>query len=172
MPMKNSDEESGSGMGDELETERDAAVERRRSRDHGYTLTEVLAAVALMSIAIVPIILAAGVSIKASSQTRDLSRMETVLANAADRVNRATEGCDYLIYAQAATLSEWNDKTLATLTYQHYEPAASASTPGQWKPDACVDGIRTPGLVQMVTIKITSPDHKHTRTIQVVKSDV
>jgi hypothetical protein len=125
-----------------------------------------------MSIAIIPIILAASVSIKASSQTRNLSRMETVLANAADRVNRAAEGCDYLIYAQAATLSEWNDKSLATLTYQHYEPAASAATPGLWKPDACVDGVRTPGLVQMVTIKITSPDHKHTRTIQVVKSDV
>ena len=159
-------------MGQDLGNERDGAVRPEPRRDAGYTLTEVLAAVALMSIAIVPIILAAGVSIKASSQTRNLSRMETVLANAADRVNRAAEGCDYLIYAQAATLSEWNDKTLATISYQHYEPAASAATAGVWKPDACVDGIRSPGLVQMVTITITSPDHTRTRTIQVVKSDV
>jgi len=125
-----------------------------------------------MGIAIIPIILAAGLSLRTSSQSRNLGRIETVLANAADRVNRAAEGCDYLIYAQAATLAEWNDKSLATVSYQHYEPAASAATGGTWQPDACVDGVRTPGLVQMVTISVTSPDHSHIRTIQVVKSDV
>lgn len=159
-------------MGHELEADRETQGHSGPRRDAGYTLTEVLAAVVLMGIAIIPIILAAGLSLRTSSQSRNLGRIETVLANAADRVNRASEGCDYLIYAQAATLAEWNDKTLATVSYQHYEPAASAATGGNWKPDACVDGVRTPGLVQMVTITVTSPDHTHTRTIQVVKSDV
>lgn len=159
-------------MGQELETGCDGEGVDRPRRDAGYTLTEVLAAVVLMAIAIIPIILAAGLSLRTSSQSRNLGRIETVLANAADRVNRASEGCDYLIYAQAATLAEWNDKTLATVTYQHYEPAASAATDGEWTTGACVDGVRTPGLVQMVTITITSPDHTHIRTIQVVKSDV
>ena len=159
-------------MGHELEADRERQGESGSRRDAGYTLTEVLAAVVLMGIAIIPIILAAGLSLRTSSQSRNLGRIETVLANAADRVNRAAEGCDYLIYAQAATLAEWNGKSLATVSYQHYEPAASAATGGTWQPDACVDGVRTPGLVQMVTISVTSPDHSHTRTIQVVKSDV
>ena len=75
-------------------------------RDAGFSLTEVIVAVLLMSIAVVPIMLAAGVSVRSSTQSRTLARVETVLANAADRVNRAPEGCDYGIYVQAAALAE------------------------------------------------------------------
>jgi len=101
-------------MGHELEADRERQGESGSRRDAGYTLTEVLAAVVLMGIAIIPIILAAGLSLRTSSQSRNLGRIETVLANAADRVNRAAEGGYYLIYAMAATLAEWNEKSLAT----------------------------------------------------------
>lgn len=141
-------------------------------RDAGYSLTEVLVAVVLMSIAIIPILLAAGLSVRTSSQSRNLARMETVLANAADRVNRASEGCDYKIYVEAAALAEKWNPSQASVSYQYYVPAASAANPGTWQAGACPDGVRTPGLVQMVTISITSPDGKNIRSIQVVKSDV
>jgi Tfp pilus assembly protein PilV len=141
-------------------------------RDAGFSLTETIVAVLLMSIAVVPIMLAAGVSVRASSQSRTLTRMETVLANAADRVNRATEKCDYWMYVQAAAIAEgWKDSQM-TVGYQYYEPTALASAAGTWQTGACPNGIRSDGLVQMVTISATSPDGKTTRTIQVVKSDV
>ena len=141
-------------------------------RDAGYSLTEVLVAIVLMSIAIIPILLAAGLSVRTSSQSRNLARMETVLANAADRVNRASEGCDYKIYVEAAALAEHWDPSQASVSYQYYVPADAASVGGDWLAGACPDGVRTPGLVQMVTISITSPDGNNIRSIQVVKSDV
>ncbi len=140
--------------------------------DAGFSLTEVIVAVLLMSIAVVPIMLAAGVSVRSSSQSRNLARVETVLANAADRVNRAPEGCDYTIYVQAAALAEGWAAGQATATYQYYEHAASATQPGTWKAGACPGGVRPDGLVQMVTISIQSPVSNTLRTIQVVKSDV
>ena len=76
-------------MGDELE--RGATRKRRRSsrRDAGFTLTEVIIAVTLMSTAVVPIMLAGLLTVRTSGQSRSLTRIDTVLANAADRVNRA-----------------------------------------------------------------------------------
>lgn len=141
-------------------------------RDAGFTLTEVIVAVVLMSTAIVPIMLAGLLSVRTSSQSRSLTRIETVLANAADRVNRAPNGCDYKVYVEAAAISEGWSPTQATVSYQYYSPAASAGNPGTWAPGACLNGVRTPGLVQMVTIGITSTDGRVIRTIQVVKSDV
>jgi hypothetical protein len=44
--------------------------------------------------------------------------------------------------------------------------------PGTWMNGGCPNGVRPPGLVQMVRITVTSPDGRVTRTIQVVKSDV
>jgi Tfp pilus assembly protein PilV len=159
-------------MGLRLEHELNDRPAVARRGDDGFSLTEVIVAVLLMSAAVVPIMLAAGVSVRASAQSRSLTRMETVLANAADRVNRATEGCDYWMYVQAAALAEgWKDSQMK-VTYQYYEPAALASAAGTWKAGPCINGIRPDGLVQMVTISATSTDGRTTRTIQVVKSDV
>jgi hypothetical protein len=37
---------------------------------------------------------------------------------------------------------------------------------------ACVDGVITPNMVQSITITITAPGSKVSRSMQVVKSDV
>ncbi len=140
--------------------------------DAGFSLTEVIVAVLLMSIAVVPIMLAAGVSVRSSTQSRSLARVETVLANAADRVNRAPEGCDYDIYVQAAALAEGWDVSAVTASYRYYTHAASATQAGTWTAGACPGGVRPDGLVQMVTISVQSPIGNSLRTIQVVKSDV
>ncbi len=140
--------------------------------DSGFTITEVIVAVVLMATAIVPIMLAGLVTVRTSSQTRTLARVETVLANAADRVNRAPNGCDYSIYVQAAALAEGWQPSQATVSYQYYTPAASASSAGTWSAGACPNGVHTAGLVQLVTIGVTTPSGNVLRTIQVVKSDV
>lgn len=159
-------------MGNELEPLPTESGPARRGRDAGFSLTEIIIAVALMALIVVPIMLAAGLSVRTSSQSRTLSRVETVLANAADRVNRAPEGCDYTVYVQAAALAEGWDASHATVAYQYYTPAATANVGGTWTAGACPNGVRPAGLVQMITIGITSGDGKTLRTIQVVKSDV
>ena len=128
MPMNTTDEESGSGYGPRARTTGQHEHVAPRRRDAGYSLTEVLVAVVLMAVAVLPILMAAGVSVRTSAQSRTLARMETVLANAADRVNRAGEGCDYAIYVQAAVLAEGWQPSQFTVTYQYYEPAASAAS--------------------------------------------
>ena len=146
--------------------------------DDGFSLVETLVAMVLMSVAVIPLMIAGIVSIKASAQTRNVAKVETVLANAADRVNRAGEGCDYHEYVQAAAQSQGWEPDRVTVSYQYYVPAAdSPVTLGTWVTPpvalgACPGAQRTDGLVQKVTITVTSPDNKIERTIVVVKSDV
>lgn len=142
------------------------------TRDAGFSLAEAIVAVALMALAVVPIMLAAALTVRTSSQSRTLARVETVLANAADRVNRAPESCDYSVYVQAAALAEGWQSSQTAVAYQYYVPAASATQAGTWQTGACPNGVRTAGLVQMVTITLTGPDARTVRTIQVVKSEV
>jgi len=156
-------------------------VARRRStrrRDEGFSLTEVVIAVALMGIIIVPLMSATFTSVAASSTSRQVAEIETVLQNAADRVNRAPVGCDYDLYVKAAAQSKGWDGNLASATYEYYVPGSSAraADAGSWASGGCpiVDGlpVRTAGLVQLVTITITTDTGLVTRTIKVVKSDV
>lgn len=152
--------------------ERDDQAATPPTRDAGFSLAEAIVSVALMALAVVPIMLAAALTVRTSSQSRSLARVETVLANAADRVNRAPESCDYSVYVQAAALAEGWDSSQTAVSYQYYEPAASATQSGTWQTGACPNGVRPDGLVQMVTITLTGPDARTVRTIQVVKSEV
>lgn len=130
--------------------------------------------IVLISLVIIPIIDATFTSVKASSTVREVAEVETVLQNAADRVNRAPTLCDYNVYVQAAALAKGWQASQATAVYQYYEPGSSAlaSTPGTWQSGACPGGTRTPRLIQLVTITITSESGSINRSIQVVKSDV
>lgn len=140
--------------------------------DRGNTLVEVIVAVTLIAVAVVPMMVASWTLVRSSSQGRARARVETVLGNAADRVNRAPEQCDYAIYAQAAVLAEGWSTSQVTATYEWYEPGASAQVQGTWHTGACPDGVRPDGLVQRVDIRVTSPDGAVSKSIQVVKSDV
>ena len=148
-------------------------------RDTGFGLVEVLVAVVLIAMAVVPLMMAGVVSIKVSGRTNVVSKTETVLANAADRVNRAGEGCDYGVYAEAAALAQGWTADRVAVNYAYFvpdEPAANASgspvTAGHWEAGACPGTQRPEGLVQKVTISVHSPDDTVTRSIVVVKSDV
>jgi prepilin-type N-terminal cleavage/methylation domain-containing protein len=144
--------------------------------DRGFTIVEVVMTIVLIALTILPILDATFTSIRASSTVREVAEVETVLQNAADRVNRAPTRCDYTQYIQAAALSEGWHANQVSAVYQYYVPGTSAlaATPGHWENNACPGDpmTRTPRLIQMVTITVRSETGSINRSIQVVKSDV
>lgn len=152
--------------------------DQRLTRDGGFSVIEIVITIALMAIAILPLMDATLTSVRASSTAREAAEIETVLANAADRVNRAGTRCDYAIFAEAAAQSKGWQASTVTLAYQHYVPgpSARAEDAGVWASGACpiVNGspTRTPRLIQLVTVSITSPSGDVSRSVKVVKSDV
>jgi prepilin-type N-terminal cleavage/methylation domain-containing protein len=155
-----------------LESAGTGSSQRSHCRDAGFTLVEAVVAIALMSIVVVPVLGAVITSIDASSRGRSAAQIETVIVNAADRVNRAPTSCGYVDYVRAALGSQQWDPELATVVEEHYVPAAQPNQAGEWAPGACVIDSPSELLVQRVTIRVSSPDGKVNRQIQVVKSDV
>ena len=145
---------------------------RSRRRDAGFSLVEIVISITLMGTVVVAIIGAVRTLVVASSVGREAAQVETVIVNAADRVNRAPKRCDYTVFVQAAVQSQGWQADSASVSHDRYVPAASPIGQGQWVPGACEIDSPTDLLVQRVTITITSPDGKVRRNIQVVKSDV
>jgi Tfp pilus assembly protein PilV len=169
--------------GERLRRSRHVRMHARGARsagDEGFTLVEVVITISLIAMTIIPILDATFTSIKASATAREVSEVETVLQNAADRVNRAPTLCDYKIYVEAAAIAKGWQATQASASYQYYVPGATAlaGSPGTWTAsgttatEACPGGNRTARLVQLVTITVRSDSGTINRTIQVVKSDV
>ncbi len=156
---------SVSARGVSSEPERDEA-------DRGFSLIDIVCSISLIGIVMIPMINSTFTAVAASSTARQVAEIETVLQNAADRVNRAPTACDYAIYIEAAAQSKDWDPSRATATYQYYVPGASATVNGTWAPGGCPNDVRTAGLVQLVTITIINDTGAITRTINVVKSDV
>lgn len=146
---------------------------RRRPRDRGITLTEIVITVALMSIVVVAMMSVVTSSIRVSSTSRAAARVETAIVNTADRINRADNTkCDYTVYAQAAMQTEGWSSSQVQVTHQYWDPDTGSWQP--WDPAVnCPSGSTPPaGIVRKVTIRITSPNGEITRSIEVVKSDV
>lgn len=146
----------------------------RAGRDRGFSIVEVVVTITLMAMVLVPIMSAVVMSIRASSQGRSASEVETTLVNAADRVNRATKRCDYLPVVRAAVQTRGWNPDLASVTQERYVPGATPAEPGGgWIAGACeLNTAPAAGLVQRVIITITSPDGHIQREIQVVKGRV
>ena len=142
-------------------------------RDRGFSLVEMVVTVALVGIAMIPLMIAAWTLVSNSSYNRNSTRVATALSNAADRVNRATESCDYTIFMEAAVLAQDWDVSQVSATYMWYEPDdASALAPGIWHTGACPAAGYTDGLVQLINITVRSPDGDVQRSIQVIKSKI
>ena len=145
--------------------------------DSGFTLIELLVTIVIIATAVLAVLASVQTNIIASSRSRSAARVESVIVNVADRINRAPNTCDYTIYATAAVLTEQWPESSVSITQQHYDflkydPSAAAS--GTWTAGACASDLTSPPdlLVQKISIKVTSPDGNVTRTIEVVKSDV
>jgi hypothetical protein len=147
-------------------------MRERASRDDGFSIIEIVALIAVMAIVLVPVTDACIGAIRASSMTTDIAQIETILQNAADRVNRAPKACDYTVNAQAASQQVGWSKEQVVVTQKHFVPGANPKVPGTWAPGACVGSLPTELLVQLVTVKVTSPNGNVSRTIEVVKSDI
>lgn len=152
-----------------------------RPRDRGHTLVEIVITITLLAIVVVPILNAVYSSIEASSRSRSAAQVETLVVNAADRVNRAPKACDYYSYARAAVLSRgWDESSVTGFEQAYYAPSMSdpaqvdLSQPGNWVFGSTACRLDEPSEleVQLVRIQISSPDGKVSRTIEVVKSDV
>lgn len=141
-------------------------------RDDGTTIVEVLMAIVLVAIAVVPIMVASWTLVRTTNINRYSAKVETILGNAADRVNRAPSSCDYHIYYEAAALAQGWSTDRVSASYQWYEPSATFPDAGTWHAGACPDGLLTDGLVQRVDLTVASPDGRLQRSIQVVKSDI
>ena len=130
----------------------------------------------LIGLVVVPLMIASATSVTASSRKREASETETVLQNAADRLNRALPQCDYTPYLEAALKAKGWDPALITATYEYYQPGTSvlAANPGSWVPLACPPPgtSRPPMLIQRLTITVQSPSHWIKQTIRVIKNDV
>jgi prepilin-type N-terminal cleavage/methylation domain-containing protein len=140
--------------------------------DRGFTLVEIVMTISIMGIVMVPLMNAVITSLRTSATNGNRALVETAIQNAADRVNRAPQGCTYNVYVQAAAQSQGWAAGQASAAYQHWQPGPTPTDQGQWVAGSCVGPDPTADLVQLVTITMTSPDGKLNRTIQVVKSRV
>ena len=148
----------------------------RPRRDRGFTLVEVIISIALMALLVVPILLSVQATIRASTLSREAAQVETVLVNAADRVNRATPTCNakgYEDYVIAAVFSHgwWHGQpevVAGGVRHEYYDPTQSPP----WVPGICPQvGHNDKHVIQRVSITVTSPEHGVSRNIEVVKSD-
>ena len=128
--------------------------------------------ITITAIILVPTMDAVIATIRAGTSNTNFSDVETVLQNAADRVNRAPKSCDYTQYAQAAAQTNGWSASTTNVLQQHYVPGSSSTVLGSWAASACDAAVTTPPdlAVQLVTITVTSPDGKFQKTLQVVKS--
>lgn len=145
-----------------------------RTDDRGFTVVELAITIALLGVVVVPFLLSTTVGIKSSGVSRVVAEVNTVLQNAADRVNRADPGtCHYTSIVQAAAIEHgWSpDRASAIEREWKAGPTPRAGDPGEWVLPTC-SGIPDPTLIQRVDITVSSPDGKVTRKLQMVKSDV
>jgi prepilin-type N-terminal cleavage/methylation domain-containing protein len=143
------------------------------ARDAGFTLTEILMTVVLMGTVLMAVMNASITGIRSSSGSAFASQVETVLQNAADRVNRAPQSCAYSSFVRAAAQSVHWDGDQVTATYHWYVPGTAANVQGSWGGDgstAC-DPADPGHNVQLISITVTSPDGNFTRELKVVKDD-
>lgn len=147
--------------------------------DAGFSLVEMVVTVTLMGIAMIPILIAAMSLVKTSSFDRNATKVATVLANAADRLNRTPESCDAIRYrgvVVAAVSAQWQEhdepESLVTTDYSYFVPGPTVSDAGTWAAGLCPPNALAKDVVQMVNIGVTSPDGQVHRSMQVVKSKI
>lgn len=140
---------------------------RRERADRGSTLIEIVIAISLTTLVVIPMMAAVRTSITASVVNKGAATAETAIVDAADRVNRAPQSCDYTQYAQASVQTKGWTPDRAQVTHQHYDPVSDT-----WQDGGCRFASPTEDLVQKITITITVPSGDVSRSIQVVKSNV
>jgi hypothetical protein len=145
-------------------------------RDAGVTFVETVLTVVLIGVVIVPVLAAVRSAIKTSTVVESAAQVETVLIDAADRVHRSPNGgsggCSFTGDAQAAAESVGWPAASVTVRHEYLDEAGQWTTGTVPALPACPDGLNRLGLAKRITITVTDPDGRVSRTIQMVKSDV
>lgn len=141
----------------------------RPPQDAGVTLIEIVIAIVLLGTVVVGLLAAVGTSIRSSSTAYDGAEIETVLLNAADRVARAPQLCEYEAYADAAALSqEWSTSRISASVQLLVADTGNPSS--DWGPQPCPADVG-PFDVQRIVVTATTSGGI-TRSMTVVKSSV
>jgi len=140
--------------------------ETRRSGGRGFATVEIVISIVLIGSVLASILTAVRVNILTSSVVQDAAQLETVLLNAADRVDRATiRDCDYQNEVAAGAPAGFVITVFEEMLVDN--PIGNPAT--DWIP--CAVPIQAFD-VERLTITATSADGRITRTMMVVKSDV
>lgn len=146
----------------------------RPGADAGVTFIEIVITIALMGIIVVPILLATITAIKSSKVSEQAAQVETLLVNAVDRVNRTTRDeskCDFSSQVSAAVETAGWPASNATVVQEFLNGSGTWEIGASGTACPPVTGY-SPGLVQRITVTITSLDGDVTRSLQVVKGDL
>ncbi len=144
-----------------------------RSRDRGVTLIEIVITITLLGVIVVPILVAVATSVRSSRVSEDSAQVETLLVNAVDRVNRATRGdfpCNLTSPVVAAV--ETVGWPASSVQVDHHYLDVNEVWQSDASGTACPGGAFQNGIVQRITITITSPDEGLTRSLQVIRGDI
>lgn len=159
--------------------------DRRRTRDVGQSLIEVLIVILLMGLVVTAILGALRVTTQASGIDRDHAIAFSWLQAASDEIyrqprvpcNTATDPiATYTSYAQAATRPPSWVTSAAHIEVISVE-YLGRSTPDadfEWDASFCFEGgvyLESPLYTQRVTIEATSPSGDLVKTLQMVKNE-
>lgn len=142
--------------------------------DQGSSFIEILVTIVLLGTVVIAVLTAVRTSVRVSQVNAEAARVETVLLDAVDRVNRAdrtTFPCDLTPPVVAAVEVQGWDPGSAVVEQWYLD--GGVWTTGMGATPACPGdpGQLTQGLIQRIKISVTGPDGL-SRSIQVVKSDV
>jgi type II secretory pathway pseudopilin PulG len=155
-----------------------------RQRDEGFSLVETIVSVSLLGLAATSILGGLSTSIRVSRMGNDKAKVEAVLSSAADRLaGWSYLACPlqdvnggYLPVVQAASSTvNWPASTVQISSIAYWEPASPSA--GTWQTTNGVScnnaaGLTTSRTLQRVTIRVTAPDGRNARTLEVVKNNV
>lgn len=157
---------------------------RRRRRDGGFTLAEVVVAIALTGTIVATVIAGMRTIIEVSSFSDDQAGVEAVLGGAADKLGGAPLiPCPDLLgpnsyqeFAEAGALNVgWETTTVTVEEIKFWDPENQswADTNGVGDED-CAETVflSTAKAMQRVRVRATTPDGDYTRTIDVVVTDL
>lgn len=134
---------------------------------------ETVLTIVLIGIVVVPVLAAVRGAVQVSSTSKAAAEIQTVLINAADRVQRAdgTSTCDFSTFAENAAVAAGWPASDIDVDQQYLDVGTGTWKAGPDDGEACPGGDPQLRVASRITITATSPVGLQ-RSIQVVKTDV
>ena len=159
-------------------------------RDGGWTMTEIVVAIALMGSIILAIIGGMFAVVRASAANDEAAKVQAVLGSAADRIANykyleCPEDADaysdynavsYARVGKAAVESVgWNESTVQITNYEFWDPGTNswqATNNLQGSDCNASVGLTTSKTMQKITVVVTAPSGNSSSSLDIIKSDI